>query len=113
MSRRMFAGELEGELVLLYMGFRANEVRQSISELFFVRGEGPQSAGALNYSWAGRKRRWQMARKAGWRVVPVVVARASVPKPVNRAPKYRHGRGIFRGPTAAECALNRAWDQVG
>lgn len=49
----MFAGALNGEIVLAHLGQRAWEVRHSIATLF-----------------AGD---WKHARREGWRAVPVVV----------------------------------------
>ncbi len=56
---KMFCGELDGELVPSNLAFRANRVRHSIAELFFG-------------TW-GDTPGWYLARKAGWRVVPVRV----------------------------------------
>ena len=57
---KMFCGELDGELVPSHLAFRANRVRHSIAELFF------------GITW-GDTPGWYLARKAGWRVVPVRV----------------------------------------
>lgn len=98
---RMFGGELDGVLMLTHMGFRAWEVRESVAELFHRT-----IPGALNYSDEGKRRRWRAAVKAGWRVVPLSVTKYTGGKP-------RRKRIGYRGPSAAECARNRAWDQVG
>lgn len=61
-ATKMFCGELEGELFVCQLGFRAREVRVSIATLF------PRT------NWpGGEQNSWSDARKAGWRVVPVRV----------------------------------------
>jgi hypothetical protein len=56
---RMFAGELDGQLEPSYIGFRANNLRHQIGRMF--PGRLPERDG------------WIEARKAGWRIVRVVV----------------------------------------
>lgn len=66
---RMFSGELDGDIEPCHISFRAAAVRHSISELFRER-EGR----VLNNN---AKAMWRRAQKAGWRVVPVLVTRAT------------------------------------
>ncbi len=109
MAYRMFAGELDGELMLTHLSFRKDDVRLSIAQLFY-------DGSTHKWSYDMTKRFWREALKAGWRVVPVVVAKATVPGLPRPRAKRRHWNGSVRGlgePTAAECARNRAWDQVG
>jgi hypothetical protein len=63
----MFAGELDGDVVCNHIGFRADGVRQSISEMFRER-DGAKLDNRPQAMWA-------RARKAGWRVVRVIVTR--------------------------------------
>lgn len=70
---RMFAGELDGELVLGHMNVRARAVRLSIGRLFCERDDNV-------YDPAVQARSWKLARQAGWCVVPVVIHKAR-PKP--------------------------------
>lgn len=62
MGYRMFTGELDGHLVLAHIDMRADVVRSNIGEMFEL-GD-PDKTG------------WKLAKKAGWRVVPVTVQKA-------------------------------------
>lgn len=72
---RMFAGELEGHLVLSHISARADSVRDSIADMFLA----PPSLDVTLAGEASVKDRlkvaWRKARKDGWRVVPVKVSR--------------------------------------
>lgn len=68
MAYRMFAGELDGQLVLSHFGFRARDVRESVAKMFVTRNL---------QDWPWRRRvtvAWADAKKAGWRVAPVIVS---------------------------------------
>ena len=67
MGIRMFCGELGGLLEPNHIAFRADAVRQSISEMYGRRYHG--SAEAIF------RERWREARKDGWRVVKVEVSK--------------------------------------
>lgn len=58
----MFCGELDGDLVTAHIASRADDARKSIADMF---APGPLTDG------------WALAKKEGWRVVPVVVSRAT------------------------------------
>ena len=67
MSIRMFAGELDGNLEPGHIDYRASAVRHSISQIFYERH--------CRYIDNRAKSMWRRARKAGWRVVRVRVAK--------------------------------------
>ncbi len=78
----MFCGELERELIPIHIGLRADGVRQSIARMF------TGSTCSAPFGWKG-------AVKAGWRVVPVLVKRATTNRDITRFLKavdgQRHG----------------------
>jgi hypothetical protein len=61
---RLFAGELNGDLVLCHIGPVARDVRLSIERLFYERGDAPRRH---------EPEVWASARAEGWRVVPVAI----------------------------------------
>lgn len=105
---RMFGGEHRGDLALLHIGFRAQEVRASIAKLYADHD--------YPYSAEARSAAWRRAVRDGWRVVPLSITKYTGGKRrVPPAPRKKTVREFMRScePTAAECARNRAWDQVG
>lgn len=65
MAKRMFCGELNGDLVTSHIAHRADSVRRSVALMF--------DAGApIETGWA-------RAKREGWRVVPVYVDHAHKP----------------------------------
>jgi hypothetical protein len=79
---RMFAGEFEGELQCSHIGFRADVLRARIGDMF--RGAMQQRLAVhykADFSSAGL---WKLARKAGWRIVPVGVEKIATNRAIKR-----------------------------